>query len=77
LEYFSGDTSFDISLLPAELLDMITIYLDAEDEIRLFAASKSLQRLQMDHWQYKIQQNYPGLCRQITTWRDKIIPILR
>jgi hypothetical protein len=80
---FLGNTSFNIAFLPAELLEMVTSYLGAEDQARLFAASKAIHEMLTDyHWHHMLQHESSTLYRQLesdtkTSWYDKAAPRLR
>lgn len=80
---FSSDTCFDIALLPAEILEMVTVNLGAEDQVRLFAASKSLREMMTEyHWQHMLRSESETLFNQLeldtkTTWFQKAAPRIR
>jgi hypothetical protein len=84
MKKFSGNTSFDLALLPAEMLEMVTVYLGAEDQARLFSVSKAIyERLSDYHWQHMLRYETPlQLYQQLElatkdSWCQRAAPRIR
>jgi hypothetical protein len=84
MKKFSGNTSFDLALLPAEMLEMVTVYLGAEDQARLFSVSKAIyERLSDYHWQHMLRYESPlQLYQQLElatkdSWCQRAAPRIR
>lgn len=80
---FSDNTCFDLASLPAELLEMVTAYLGAEDQLHLFCTTKTMYEMMTEyHWQQMMRHESPVLYKQLElnmqiSWRQRATKVIR